>query len=432
MWTSTLFHTQRRIILQKDKKMSTTLLYQAFGIREFKCVSTSNKCGITYFKLERKTYQYRCSECSSKRTIKAGQVERSIRLLPVGSRQVFGVFKLQVFRCKDCGATRQETIKGVASRKSYCKRLAALVVQLGASMAISEIALYLKLYWHLVKDIIKENLKLKVKRRKLKHVRIIAIDEVAVKRNHYFMTIVTDLEAGQVIFVAEGKRKQDLKPFFMKLKRAKAHLVACAMDMYSPYRSALNEYYNSRFLLNEDKCKIVIDHFHAVKAMNEALDKIRRQMVNNSEEEGRKILKGSRLLLLMGPGKLAEKPERIFKLKRLLKLNDFLMKAWMLKESFMLIWKQPTREIASQFIDEWMEETIKMGNRQLMTIVKMLERHRENILNYYDFKISTGPLEGLINKIKVIKRVAYGYRDMEFFKLRILTSHNTKYNLSGT
>lgn len=411
--------------------MSTSLLYHAFGIREFRFCGNQFKEGRVYVRLEKKTVVIRCPVCKSKNTIKAGRNERLIRLLPIGPIEVLGIFHLQTIKCKDCGSERQEEIKSVPPRKSYSKRVSAFVVQLASHMTISSIASYLKMSWHTVKEIIKEDLRKKTKKRKLNNVRVIAIDEIAVKKNHYYMTVVTDLESGEVIYAVEGKGKEEMKPFFERLKKEKARLSACAMDMHSPYKSALEDYYNSQFLFDEDKCKIVCDYFHAVKAMNDALDQIRRQMANNSEKQGHKLLRGARFLLLMGPEKLSEKPERVFKLNRLLKLNEFLYKAWVLKEAFMLIWKQPSREIAGKFIEDWKKEAWKMGNRQLMQVVRMLERHKEDILNYYTFQITTSPLEGLINKIKVLKRMAYGYRDMEFFKLRILNIHLTKFNLSG-
>jgi transposase len=107
------------------------------------------------------------------------------------------------------------------------------------------------------------------------------------------------------------------------------------------------------------------------------------------------------------------------------------MKAWLLKEIFKLFWEQISKEKARSMIEEWCMIVKGTANEHLVRVMKMVRKHMENILGYYDFSISTGPLEGLNNKIKVMKRQAYGFRDMEFFKLRILTIHETKYQLTG-
>lgn len=409
---------------------TTTLLYHGFGLRTFKLLSTKIHGGATYFHAEKKTIRRRCLVCRSKNTVKVGTNKRTIHIVPIGSRFSFAVLYLKVFRCKDCGAERQEPIEDAAPLKSYSKHFARYVLELAEQMTISAVAEILGVYWHMVKEIVKTDLKRQVKRRRFGKVRLIAIDEIAAKKRHKYLTVVTDLESGEVIFVAEGKDAVCLEPFFTKLRRARAKLVACAIDMSGAYEKAINDY-NASLKKGVPACAIVTDHFHAVKQMNETIDDIRKDEVARLELEGRRLLKGKRFLLFMGAEKLGEKLGRLAQLKELLEENESLMQAWMLKESFGLFWKQKSKQTARKFISDWIAQAIGTGNRRLKKIAKMVTKRTELILNYYDYRISSGPLEGLNNKIKVLKRMAYGYRDMEFFMLRILTIHQTKYQLTG-
>jgi transposase len=409
---------------------TTTLVYHGFGLRTFKLLSTEIRGGATYFHLEKKTQRRRCQVCRSKHTVAVGSNRRRLHLVPIGSRPTFGVLRLKVFRCHDCGAERQEALEDAAPFKSYSKHFARYVLELAQVTTLSAVSRLLGVGWHLVKEIVKQDLKRQVKKRRFGKVRLIAVDEIAAKKGHKYLTVVTDLESGEVIFVAEGKDAACLKPFFTRLRRARARLVACALDMSGAYEKALNDY-NSSLPKNVAPCVLVTDHFHAVKQMNDTLDKIRKHEATRLEQEGRKLLKGKRFLLFMGEAKLGEKPGRLARLKELLDQNQVLFQAWMLKEAFTLFWKQASKAEAHQFIMEWVTQAVRSGNRSLLALAKTVSKRTELILAYYDYPITSGPLEGLNNKIKVLKRMAYGYRDLDFFILRILTIHQTKYHLAG-
>lgn len=410
--------------------MSTTLLYHAFGIRTFRYVRMVIESGCLFIHVVKKTVRKRCLVCRSKNTVYVGENVRSIRLLPIGFRPVRAIMHLKVIRCKDCGAERQEPIEDAPERRSYSKRFAAHVIELVKIATLLDAAQKLGVGWDLVKDIVKQDLRRQVKRRKYRDIRLIAIDEIAAKKRHHYLTIVTDLTSGLVVFAAEGKDADCLNPFFHKLRRSRATLVAAAMDMSGAYEKAIHDY-NASLPQGVPPCKIVTDHFHAVKQMNEALDDIRKDEAQKLEEQGRKLLKGSRFLLFFGSKKFSEDPRRLVRLKTLLDGNVRLMQAWLLKESFGLIWKQDSKDEAIKFVDDWCQQASQLGDPHINKVINMVQRHRFGIINYYDFPISSAPLEGINNKIKVLKRRAYGYRDMEFFILRILTIHETKYRLSG-
>jgi transposase len=176
----------------------------------------------------------------------------------------------------------------------------------------------------------------------------------------------------------------------------------------------------------------VFDHFHVIKLFNEKLSAFRRELYNQaSTDSARKLLKGTRWLLLKNPENLDEDHNELERLMAALELNRPLAIAYYLKEDLRQIWSQPNKRLARRVLKDWLARARASGIRMLIQFAATLEEHQEGVLNYYNYPISTGPLEGTNTKIQLMKRQAYGFRDHEFFKLKILGIHETKYALVG-
>ena len=168
--------------------------------------------------------------------------------------------------------------------------------------------------------------------------------------------------------------------------------------------------------------------------MNEKLTALRRELHRElTGQLHRDVLKGIRWLLLMSRENVAQnaKAEDQARLSEALELNQPLATAYYLKEELRLFWKQPSQRAAEQFLEDWCRRANHSGMRQLQTMAKTLQSHRYGLLNWYDERISTGPLEGINNKIGALQRRAYGYRNYEQLKQRLLTLHHTKFILNG-
>jgi transposase len=305
------------------------------------------------------------------------------------------------------------------------------VISLSRIMTVKDLAKHTGLGWDLIKEIIKTNLKRKLKKRTLRKVRRIAIDEVAIRKGRRYLTVVLDLDTGEVLFNAPGNDHACLEPFFRRLRKARAPLKAIAVDMSGAYAKAIK-------LWAPKGVTVVFDKFHVVALMNKVIEDVRRAEQSRLSKEGRKVLKGARFLLLYGIENLQKQDEqrplgvpRLERLDALLEANETLALIYLLKEEFRTLWSQPSKKHAELFLDRWLEEAKTIDQEDLQTFVKTIESHREQILNYYDEPITTGPLEGLNNKIKVLKRVAYGYRDIEFFQLRVLFIHEVETKATG-
>jgi transposase len=347
--------------------------------------------------------------------------------LPIGLKPTLIVAHLHRLQCERCGVTRVESLEVADPRRSYIRAFARYVVEMARYMTKAAIATILKFVsWNTIKDIIKTDLKRRLKRRKLNRVRRIAIDEVAVKKGHRYLTTVVDLDTGEVIFCVEGKDAECLKPFFLRIKRSrKARLEAIAVDMSKAYLKAIELY-------GPPGVKVIHDRYHLVANMNAVLDEVRRDEYREKQGAERAVIKGSRYLLLSGWEKVAADKTKRSRLEALLALNETLHKAHLLKEDLRLFWEQDSRGQAEAFISTWWKEARSVNNAHLSAMADTVESHLEGILNYYDHPITTGPLEGLNNKIKVLKRVAYGFRDMEYFKLRILFIREASFALVGS
>jgi transposase len=143
------------------------------------------------------------------------------------------------------------------------------------------------------------------------------------------------------------------------------------------------------------------------------------------------VLKGTRWLLLKNAGNLDKEKGEKRRLEEALALNKPLATAYYMKEELRLFWEQPGKHFATIFLESWIRRAMASGIRMLQQMAKTLALHRSGLLAYYDVRITSGPMEGTNNKIKTMKRQAYGFRDWGFFKLKLLAIHETRYELVG-
>jgi transposase len=403
--------------------MSTSLLYHAFGIRDYEYVRTEYQGGQVIFTIQQEHESCRCPRCGSREVLPRGHVERRFRSLPIGSRATFVALPIPRVECRACGVIRQVEIRFADPRRSYTASFERYALELSRRMTIRDVARHLNVGWDLIKDIQKRDLSRRFAKPKLKHLRRIAIDEIAVGKGHRYLTIVMDLENGAVVFVGDGKGGDALKPFWKRLRPSGAKIEAVAMDMSAAYRSAVSTYL--------PKAKIVFDRFHVVKLFNEKLSDLRRSLYHQANDAQKKVLKGSRWLLLKNPENLDAEKDETKRLREALALNQPLATAYYLKDDLRQFWEQPGKRFATVFLDGWIRRAEASGIEILQKMAKTLTAHRDGLLAYYDVMITSGPMEGTNNKIKTMKRQAYGFRDHEFFKLKILAIHETKYALVG-
>ena len=402
--------------------MSTSLLYHGFGISGYRYVRTNYREGGVIFTITRKKFSIRCPVCKSKNIIRHGSLPRWLRCIPIGKKATY--IKTDIPRL-ECKAIRQSDIGFADPRFTYTKALGRYVLDLARYMTIADVSKHLGLSWDIVKNIQKRYLQKKYARPNLNELERIAIDEIYVGKRGY-LTVVLDVLSGAVVFVGDGKGSDALGPFWKRLRwYRKVKIEAVAIDMSPAYIKAVRE--------NLKSAVVVFDHFHVIKMFNEKLSNFRRQLFNNTNDKShRSVIKGTRWLLLTAKEKLEKKPEKVDRLIQALEINRPLATVYYMKEDLRQVWSWSDKETAEWHLKSWIEMAQSSGIAMLTKFAKTLEKHFEGILAYFDFdSLSTGPLEGTNNKIKTMQRKAYGYRDMEFFKLKIMALHETKYALVG-
>lgn len=401
--------------------MSTSILYHAFGIRNVKYYRTNYENGKIIIDAVMTRKLAVCPECKSSNTIYKGAMTRRFRMVPIGGRKVFLDLVVHRLFCLDCGAVRWPQLPFADPRCSYTRAFARFVLELLHHMTITSVALNLGVGWDMVKNIHKQALQRRYKHIRLKDVRYIGIDEFSMKKGRVYMTTVVDLREGRILHAVPGKGGDDIIPFLRTLARKAKKLKAVAMDINNGYIWAV------RKIL--PKVQIVFDHFHISALINRAIDECRREVQAELDRMGRKTIKGCRFLLLQNYESLPE--ERRARLKRLLKDNHPLLVMHTMKEQLREFWNLEGFKKAEAFLAAWCRDAMNSGIKQLMRVGKTLALYRTGILNYFRHRISSGIVEGINNKIKTMKRQAYGFRDIEYFKLRLYHLHEQRYCLAG-
>jgi transposase len=404
--------------------MSTSLLYHMFGIRGYEYRRTDFIEGRACFSIEQPRERYRCSECGSAAVHAQGHKERFLQTVPIGLKPTFICLKVARVICFQCEHTRQVKVPFADPRRTYTHAFERYALELSKATTIQDAARHLAVSWDIIKDIQQRNLHRRFGKPKLKNLKEIAIDEIAIGKGHAYFTVVLDLRSGAVVYVGDGKGVAALTAFWKRLRASRAKVKAVATDMSKAYIRAVRDHL--------PKAVHVFDHFHVLKLFNEKLTAFRRELYRELTDEGhRQILKGTRWLLLKNPENLDPLRNEQQRLEDALALNTPLTVAYYLKEDLRQIWQQKDKATARLVFHDWIRRADVSGIRMLQQFARTLEEHRHGILAYYDYRISTGPLEGINNKIKTMKRQAYGFRDKEFFKLKILGLHQTKYALVG-
>jgi transposase len=404
--------------------MSQSLLYHAFRIRGYRYLGTRYEGGDIVFRVEPPRESLRCPQCGSAHVHVIERFRRVWRALPIGCQRVWIEMDLPRVECQSCGARRRVEVTFAEPMRRHTRSFERYVAELLQFMTPQDVSFHLGISWDLANDIQKRRLGRRFERPKLKHLKRIAIDEIHLGKRHRFITLVLDLDSGAVVFVGQGKGADALKPFWKRLKSARAKIRAVATDMSPAYIAAV--------LKNLPKARLVFDRFHVVKLFNEKLTELRRQLFREAEDSlAKSVLKGIRWLLLMNQENLDDAKQERARLEQALQLNRPLAIAYYLKDDLRQFWEQPNYHAASRFLTSWCRRAEASGIRILQKFARTLLGHRSGLLAWYAYPISTGPLEGVNNKIKLLQRRAYGYRDLELFKLRILSLHTTRFELIG-
>jgi transposase len=313
-------------------------------------------------------------------------------------------------RCDTCGV-RVEALSFAEPYRRFTKRFERAVAQLCRKLSIRDVAEHYGLSWHTVKEIDRRRLVSEVGTPCYDGLRLLAVDEIAVRKGHHYLTLVLDLETGRVVWIGEGRSEETLASFFAELApEQRAAIEAVATDMAPGYGRAIAQWC--------PQAELVYDLFHvAAKYSREVVDIVRREEAKQYAGPDRKFIKGSRYLLLRNRADL--EPDQRQRLDELLEANEKLNTVYVLKDQLKEIWSYRRVGWARRALERWCDLAWESGIEPLARFARNLLRHAQGILNHCHYPLHTGRLEGVNNKIKVMKRIAYGYRDQIYFMLKI-------------
>ncbi len=314
-------------------------------------------------------------------------------------------------RCGQCRKVRVEGLEFVDASARVTHRLAAYAAQLcKAGLSVEAVARHLDLDPKTVKAIDKAALEAEFGQTTYDGLKRLAIDEIAVKKGHNYMTVVLDYDTGRVVWMGKGRQNATIDAFFEAMPtEVREGIEAVAIDMWEPYINAVKRWC--------PQADIVFDLFHVVKAFNKVIDDIRNEEFRKAGGDLRELLKGSKYLFLKNWGNL--KRDGRVQLDEILALNARLNTVYWLKDLLAHIWDYYYPGWAMKMLAEWCEVARQDGHPALVKFAKMLERHQYGIISHCKHQIHTSKLEGVNNKIKVVKRIAYGFHDLEYFALKV-------------
>lgn len=359
-----------------------------------------------------------CPCCGHTDASSKGVKTRGLRIAPLGNKAAWLSVETHRLRCRCCDHIWWPKMPFTRSKKRTTISFEKHVIELMKFSTVEDVAKLLGVSWHFVKDIHKAHLQREYQQPELKEIQYIGVDEFAIYKGHKYMTIFIDLQTGVIIHAVEGKSIACVTPFMQQLKKEATHLKAMAMDMNAAYASAAKEIIPT--------VDIVFDRFHVISMLNTVVDEVRRDQQAKCESMGYKILKGMRFLLLSNYERLGSKTQA--RLNKLLEINKPIALAHAMKEQIILLWSKETSKAGAHFLCSWIMDAVESGIQRLETAARTLIRHGMDVLNYFKHPITNGRTEGINNKIKTLKRKAYGFRDNEYFKLRLYSLHTTRYS----
>jgi len=351
-----------------------------------------------------------CSECGSKAKGNHSWHQRPLRDINLAHAEHQITLRYRKIYCPDCGVRTEKLNVTDPGGPHVTNRMARYIYDLCKKMTVKEVADHLNLDWKTVKNIDKHFLEEEYGETDYENSGLLAVDEISFGKFHDYLTIVLDFQTGRIIWVGEGRKVKTLDKFFKDMpEKDRANIRGIAMDMWDPYIKSARKWCPDAV--------IVFDKYHIVSSFNKAIDQIRRAETKKaSTEQEQKVIKGSRWLLLKNEKNLKDKEKP--KLEKLLKLNENLSKAYILKEELKNIWDSDNLLDLRDKLNDWYDRALETELATVIRFVKKLKRHQYGILNYALYPIHTSKSEGTNNKIKEIKRSAYGFRDKRYFALK--------------
>lgn len=339
------------------------------------------------------------------------RIWQSVKDLPLGSiKLVEIIYETVQGRCNQCELYFTDHPEGIDVKAKATKRLMHYVCRLCRFMPVNKVQYFVPISNSTARRWDKKILAEYLPAPNLDNLRVVLIDEKSIGPHHHYVTVVINGDNGEVLHLAEGKKKASLEAFFEKLASEQIkNIMAFGMDRAGAYKSVVSEY--------APHAAIVFDKFHLIANYNQAIDDVRRSQWRTATEENKKFIKGQRYNLFRNPENL--KPEQKSDLKALFKFNEPLLQSYILKDALKKLWTYVYPKSAGKYLDKWISWAQETKLSPLIKFAKGLDRDRKEILSYIRQRVTSAKLEAFNASISRIVKRACGYRDLDYLYLKI-------------
>ncbi len=349
-----------------------------------------------------------CSGCGRKGPGYDRLPPRRFEFVPLWQIAVFFVYAMRRVDCPRCGVT-VEQVPWAEGKCTQTTTFRWFLARWAKRMSWQDVADAFWVTWEDVFRSVKRAVSWGLAHRDLSGIEAIGVDEIQWHRGHHYLTLVYQIDEGmkRLLWIAQDRTEQSLRGFFQILsEEIRLAIRFVCSDMCQAYLNVIAEQLS--------KAVHVLDRFHIMKKMNEAIDEVRREEARRLQQDGYEpVLTNSRWCLLKRPENLTDK--QTVKLAELLRYNLKSVRSYLLREDFQRFWEYTSAGWAEKFLDQWCTRTLRTRIEPMKKVVGSLCEHWDLILNWFRARgsISAGAVEGLNNKAKLTTRKAYGFRTYE-------------------
>ena len=356
-----------------------------------------------------------CSGCNCTRTVYDHLKEREFSFVPLWNIPVTFRYRMRRVDCPECGV-KVEKVPWAEGKSQTTKAYQIFLAGWAKKLSWSDVARSFGSSWDTVFRSVKMVVEYGLQHRDLNGVTAIGVDEIQYAKGHQYLTLVYQIDAGsrRLLFVGKDRTCKTLLRFFYEFgKERTALLQFICSDMWKPYLKVIRK--KAPLALN------ILDRFHIVKKITEAVNKVRVEEVKRLRREGYEedVLKNTKYCFLKNPENLTEKQK--LKLDDVLQYNLKTVRAYLLKESFQLFWNYKSAFWAEWYLKKWCNRAMRSKLDPIKDFVKTIRRHQPLILNWFKAKkqYSSGVVEGLNRKVNLVTRKSYGFRSYEVLKIAL-------------
>lgn len=400
--------------MQQDY-LTWLLEFQGFRVATVERINNERSNSTIRISLERTGEGYICGECRQWVTSGYDHTWQELRHLMFWQHHCIVLFPRYRVVCPRCGI-RTEFLEFADIRGPHITRpLIALISEMCKVMTVKAVATFQALHSHTVRNIDKSALEKVQAGRPLDGLTVLGADEISVGKGHHYWTLFSAMEGPrgpEMLNIIEGRTQKKLKRFWRWFGKKRIALITHAViDMSRTFEKSFRDHCGKGL-------KIIYDKFHVVRHLNEALNKIRKSELRKALGSFKKTLSGKKFVLLARRARVRGKAREA--LDAILAASPKLYKAHLLKESFGHLWDYRYKGCALKFWETWKSQLKWSRLKPYRQFVRMIDRHFEGILAFCDKKVSLGYIESSNLKARNVIRRAYGYRDKDYMKLKII------------